>query len=76
MGKNKQGKNYDWPKWLKVGSSFTLRRGKDYESTDRTMAAYIYRMARQRKVKVVVSQLKDGVIKIITHMGKLDGRSA
>jgi hypothetical protein len=75
MGKTKKGTNYAWDRWLKVGAKHTLHRGKDYFGADRTMCAYIYRQARRRKVKVMVSQPKEGVIKITIHRGELDGRS-
>lgn len=81
MGRTNKGTNYPWSRWLTPGAVTTLRRGRDYESTDRTMTAYIYRVARRyrqknkaSKVHVSVSQPKEGVIKITAHDGKLDGR--
>lgn len=75
MGKTLHGTNYDWSKWLVVGKTTTLKAGKHYTCSDRTMTSYVYRVARRMKVKVVVSQPKEGVVKITAHTGDLDGRS-
>lgn len=74
-GKTSNGKNYPWDKWFQQGTSRTLKLGRDFHCSVRSMVVYIYTKARANKVRVMVETQSNQSLKLTVHDGSLDGRS-
>lgn len=61
---------YPWDVWLRLGTSRTLRKGKDFTCSLRSMTVYLYHNAKRRGVRVKVLDAGDGALQIIVHDGK------
>ena len=62
---------YPWSRWLKVGAKFTIVRGRDFDSTSRTMANYLYAKARKAKLKVSIKEPEEGkLVVVVSANGK------
>jgi hypothetical protein len=63
-------KIYPWSRWLRPGSSHVLRKGEHFTGMTHAMISYLYGQATANGVRLRITNVKEGVIKIECYQGR------